>query len=256
MPPTPLRLFRTVVASLRRAGADSSGRRVQRPRASPPQAQLPGASPQSEPLKQGGVPPSPAVVEVRPGGTDPDELHVDVQAVFDADDVAEQPPVLIHAVGCRFRVQADTGAMWEQPLRDRGRLRPVALSREVDLGRVDLDQADTLPVAERHRVAVSDVVDHVVARLLRRSRARREGDADAAREAEGAEYAYSQAIPSLSRSRARLYDIASRYSRLLRVNVVTGVPEVWSRAPSLPTPCGYRLCRLVQFLYRRGHQSG
>jgi hypothetical protein len=38
---------------------------------------------------------------------------------------------------------------------------------------------------------------------------RERGDADADREAEGAGYAFSQAIPSLSRSRPRLYDIAS-----------------------------------------------
>jgi hypothetical protein len=34
--------------------------------------------------------------------------------------------------------------------------------------------------------------------------------------------------------------------------VVTGVPEVLSRAFVLPTPCGYRLLRAVQFLYRGG----
>jgi hypothetical protein len=56
-----------------------------------------------------------------------------------------------------------------------------------------------------------DVVDHVDARLLRRRRARRDcGDPDVDDEAEGANYAVLQAIPSLSRSRPRLYDTASR----------------------------------------------
>jgi hypothetical protein len=86
----------------------------------------------------------------------------------------------------------------------------VALSPEVDLGRVDLDEADTLPVAERHRVPVRYVVDHVDARLCG-GRARRErGSPDADSEAEGAGYAFSQAIPSLSRSRPRLCDMPIR----------------------------------------------
>jgi hypothetical protein len=87
---------------------------------------------------------------------------------------------------------------------------PVALSPEVDLGRVDLNEAHTLPVAECRRVAVSYVVDHVDARPLRRRPAGSERDTDAGRETEGAGYAFSRAIPSWSRSRSRLYDIASR----------------------------------------------
>jgi hypothetical protein len=79
-----------------------------------------------------------------------------------------QAPVLVNGVGRRFHEQPYTGAGWEQPLRRRGRLRPVALRPEVDLGRVDLDEADALPVAERNRVPISDVVDHVDARPLRR----------------------------------------------------------------------------------------
>jgi hypothetical protein len=38
-------------------------------------------------------------------------------------------------------------------------LSPVALSAEVDLGRVDLDEANALPVPEHDRVAIDDVVD-------------------------------------------------------------------------------------------------
>jgi hypothetical protein len=177
-------------------------------RAPPPQAQLLRSCPQREPFEQGRVPAPPTFVEVRRSGTDPDELHIDAQAVLGADDVPEQPSVLIHAVGRREQAHASAG--WEHPFRRRRRLRPVALRAEVHLGSVDLDEADTLPVAEGNRIAVSYVVDDVDARLLRRRRAGDESrHARAGREAEGASYAFSQAIP-LSRSRPLLYDIASR----------------------------------------------
>src|SRR6478735_4809165 len=61
-------------------------------------------------------------------------------------------------------------------------------------------------------------------------------------------------MPSLSRSRSywrkppslRLYRVLSTR------NVVTGFPLVLSRAPFLPTPCGYTLFSSVQFLYDLG----
>src|SRR6476659_5223466 len=61
-------------------------------------------------------------------------------------------------------------------------------------------------------------------------------------------------MPSLSRSRSywrkppslRLYRVLSTR------NVVTGFPLVLSRAPFLPTPCGYTLFSSVQFLYDFG----
>jgi hypothetical protein len=43
---------------------------------------------------------------------------------------------------------------------------------------------------------------------------------------------------------------------VLRKNVVTGVPEVLSRANRLPTPCGYLMLKFVQFLYKRGTMVG
>jgi hypothetical protein len=58
-----------------------------------------------EPLEQGCVSAPPTFVEVRRGSTDPDELHVHVQAVLGPDDVAEQPPILVNAVGRRLREQ-------------------------------------------------------------------------------------------------------------------------------------------------------
>jgi hypothetical protein len=56
-------------------------------------------------------------------------------------------------------------------------------------------------------------------------------------------------MPSLSRSSPRLLFIALRYKALLRLKFVTGVPLVWSRAPTSPTPCGYVLFTLVQFFH-------
>jgi hypothetical protein len=38
----------------------------------------------------------PPLVEVRGSRTDSHQLHIDVQAVSDANDVAEEPPLLIH----------------------------------------------------------------------------------------------------------------------------------------------------------------
>ncbi len=47
-------------------------------------------------------------------------------------------------------------------------------------------------------------------------------------------YRFSQAIPSRSRSDL----ILAAYNALLRLKVVTRLPDVLSRAPGLPTPCG------------------
>jgi hypothetical protein len=63
---------------------------------------------------------------------------------------------------------------------------------------------------------------------------------------------FSQAIPSLSRSRPLFQRIATRYRLVLWKKFLTGSPEVLSLAPNLPRPCGYRLFRLVQFFYRAG----
>jgi hypothetical protein len=72
-----------------------------------------------------------------------------------------------------------------------------ALSPKIDLGRVDLDEADTLRVSERHRVPVGYVVDDVAARPLRRGRARGEhGDSYTRHDEEGADQAVSQATSS------------------------------------------------------------
>jgi hypothetical protein len=50
--------------------------------------------------------------------------------------------------------------------------------------------------------------------------------------------AFTQAMPSLSASSRRFAFIAAVYRELLRFKSVTGVPEVWSWAPTLPTSCG------------------
>src|SRR5262249_2047734 len=47
-------------------------------------------------------------------------------------------------------------------------------------------------------------------------------------------------------------DITRLYSGVLRKKFVTGLPNVRSLAPILPTPCGYLLFRFVQFLNRTG----
>jgi hypothetical protein len=59
-------------------------------------------------------------------------------------------------VGRRFRKEANTSAGCEQSLRRCGRLRAVALSPKIDLGRVDLDEADT-----RSRPGFRSMVDAV-----------------------------------------------------------------------------------------------
>jgi hypothetical protein len=41
----------------------------------------------------------------------------------------------------------------------------------------------------------------------------------------------------------------------VRLNVLTGPPLVLSRAPTLPTPCGYRLLTTLQFFHRAGMRT-
>jgi hypothetical protein len=59
-------------------------------------------------------------------------------------------------------------------------------------------------------IPVGYVVDDVDARLHRSRGGRKRSKARAGRKAEGACYAVSQAIPSSSRSRPRLHDMARR----------------------------------------------
>jgi len=113
----------------------------------------------SESHEKTRVPPAAIVVEVRGGRPDSDELNVDVDVATDADHVAEQASIGIHGIGFRFAKESYSGAGREQVLRDRLRLLPVALRREVDLGRVDLDETDVASVGERDRVTVDDAVD-------------------------------------------------------------------------------------------------
>jgi hypothetical protein len=96
----------------------------------------------------------------------------------------------------------------------------VALCPEVHLRSVDLYEPDALAVPQGDGVSVCDVVDSVDARpLSRRGKRCEESDddrvgRDAPRDIEAispaAGYAFSQAIPSLSRSSPLLYDIARR----------------------------------------------
>jgi hypothetical protein len=87
-------------------------------------------------------------VEVGGGGTDGDEADVHVDAVADADDVAQQPPVLIDAIGHRLGQQPHPCAGQKQRLRPRRSSSVVALRAEEDLRCVDLDEADALAVSK------------------------------------------------------------------------------------------------------------
>ena len=79
----------------------------------------------------------------------PRPAHVDVQSVLDSDDVAQQPPVLVDTVGGRFHGAAALGCRRGEAASSGGRRASVALGPEVDLGRVDLDEANSLPVSKR-----------------------------------------------------------------------------------------------------------
>jgi hypothetical protein len=113
---------------------------------------------ESEARESGGVAAPAPAVEVRRCGADSDEADVDVEAVADAGYVAEQATVTIDGVGRGFAGESDESPRREQALRDCRRLLAVALRREIDLGRVDLDEPDLRPVGEVDRVAVRDVV--------------------------------------------------------------------------------------------------
>jgi hypothetical protein len=100
-------------------------------------------------------------VEVRSGRSDGNEADIHVDAVPNADDIAEQSPVLVDAVGCRLGEEPYTGAARKQRLRPQRRRPAVALPAEENLGRVDLDQTDALAIAKDDGVAVADVIDAV-----------------------------------------------------------------------------------------------
>ena len=53
-----------------------------------------------------------AAVEVGRGRADRNQANVDVDAVAGADDVAEEPPVSVHAVGRRLGHQSNPRADW------------------------------------------------------------------------------------------------------------------------------------------------
>jgi hypothetical protein len=215
--------------------------------ASSPETELPRSRSKCKALQERGVLASSSGVKVRDSGPDSHELDVHVQAIADAHDVSKEPSVVIYAIGHGLRVEPDGHPRREEALSRRGRLRAVALRPEVDLRGVDLDEPNALTVPQRDRVAIADVLDPIDGRWLGRPGRWDEANGRS-RGQEGEDYADSQAIPSWSRSSPRLYDIAMRYSRSLRTNVVTGLPVVRSLACALPIPCRYFLLRLVQFL--------
>jgi hypothetical protein len=124
-------------------------------RAGPPESELLRASDASETVEQPRVPSTPPLVEVRGGAPSRTNCTLTFRPSFGADDVAKQPPVLIHAVGRWFREQAHASAGRQQALRHGRCLPGVALGAEVHLGSVDLDEPDSLAVSEGNRVAVS-----------------------------------------------------------------------------------------------------
>jgi hypothetical protein len=75
-------------------------------RTGPPEAELPCFRAERERVQEPRVPSSLALVEVGRGGTDRDEADIHVHSVADADDVAQQPPVPVDAIGYGLREQA------------------------------------------------------------------------------------------------------------------------------------------------------
>ena len=117
--------------------------------------------PLREGLEEPCVAPATAGVEVGRGGTERDKTDVHVQPVPRTNDVAQEPSVLVDSIRRTLCRQPNSRIDRKKPLGHGRCLRAVALRTEVDLWRVDLDQADALPVTEHDRVAVRDVVGAV-----------------------------------------------------------------------------------------------
>ena len=81
------------------------------------------------------VPAPPPPIEIRRRGPHGDESDVDIHAVACPDDVTEEPSVVVHAIGRGFSGESHPSSHRQEALRRCGRLRPVALGAEVDLGR-------------------------------------------------------------------------------------------------------------------------
>jgi hypothetical protein len=111
------------------------------------------------------VSPSLTPIEVWRGRTNGDEADVHIHGPIDADDVAQQTPVPIDAVGRGLREKTDAGTGGKQPFRVLRRGTPVALGAEEDLGGVDLHEPHPLPIAKRNRIPV----DHMVNAIDRRN---------------------------------------------------------------------------------------
>ena len=76
-------------------------------RAAAPQTEMMSPRPERETNQEARVAAAPVVVEVRCGGAYPDELHVHVQLVADAEHVAEQTTVLVDSVRLRLPIKAN-----------------------------------------------------------------------------------------------------------------------------------------------------
>jgi hypothetical protein len=107
------------------------------------------------------------VVEPDGRGAGADELEIQVRRA--AEDVAEQPAVAVDLVEPRVGLDPDGGARRDPPSQERPRLRAVALAL-LDLGRIDLDEADVLAVRQHDRVAVDHVRDSGELRIRARGR--------------------------------------------------------------------------------------
>jgi hypothetical protein len=153
-------------ASLRMAGGsaarlDAVVRVVRRMWTRTPQTEMLRARVLRKRFKAVRVPTSAEFVEVRGCSAERDKAQVHVAVVTGADDVAQQPPVLVDVVGGGLGDEDDACARREKTRRDRGCLSAVALGSGVHLGRVDLDEADLLAIAEPDRVSIDHMVDPV-----------------------------------------------------------------------------------------------
>ena len=96
--------------------------------------------------------PARAAVEVGRGGSEPDELEIDIAA--GRLDVAEEAPVSVNVVERRIARELDGRADRREARELVSRAAPEALA--LTFGRVDLDEPDAASVRKPQRVAVRD----------------------------------------------------------------------------------------------------
>ena len=145
---------------------------IRRTRTGAPQAELLRPRPLGSSLEKIRVRTPAIAIEIRCCGTDGDETDIDVEPIVGADDVTQQPAVLIDAVRRRLDLETHSCPGRKQRLRPSRRRLAVALDSEENLRRIYLNEAHAPAVAKDDGVSVGDVVDAVDGRSVARLRAR------------------------------------------------------------------------------------